>query len=230
MHVFLSDVHIRTETSYRAQLFMKFLREKRSDITGLYILGDLFEFWFEYNIVFPKDYFKTLALLYNLIDNGTEVHYVLGNHEVMIGKFLKNFGFTVHDRQATLTLFGKKVLLAHGHMLDRRLWTTLWQKLLTSRMNHALYSLIHPDLGVFLAQGIAYLSRRQRRSPQAVTLLEGYARDQLQEYDVVVLAHSHVPVLKHFGNDKHYVNTGDWLEHYSYATMDAGGIDLLYYR
>ena len=230
MYVFLSDAHIRTETSYRAQLFMKFLREKRDEVTGLFILGDLFEFWFEYNIVFPKDYFKTLALLYNYIEHGIEVHYVLGNHEVMIGKFLRNFGFTVHDKQTTISLFNKKVLLAHGHMLDRRLWTTLWQKLLTSRMNHALYSLIHPDLGVFLAQGIAYLSRRQRRSPQAITLLEQYARDQLQEFDIVVLAHSHVPVLKRFGNGKYYVNTGDWLEHYSYATLDEDGMNLLYYR
>ena len=230
MYIFISDAHIRTDTSYRAQLFMRFLREKRHDLAGLFILGDLFEFWFEYNIVFPKDYFKTLALLYNMIDQGIDVHYILGNHEVMIGQFLRDFGFTVHDKQARLSLLGKKVFLAHGHMLDRRLWTILWQKLLTSRTNHALYRLIHPDIGVFLAQGIAYLSRRQRRSPQAIALLERYAREQLRESDIVVLAHSHVPVLKHFGNGKYYVNTGDWLEHFSYATLDKDGVRLQYYR
>lgn len=230
MHVFISDAHIRTDASYRARRLIKFLRDIRPRMTNLYILGDLFEFWFEYNIAFPKDYFKTLAALYNLIQDGKAIHYIMGNHEVMIGSFLKNFGFIVHPGHATLDIDGKAVFLAHGNKIDKRLWTSLWESLLTSKLNHALYSLIHPDIGVFLAQGIAYLSRKQRRSPNLANMLENYAQSKLNEVDVVVLAHSHIPVFKKYPNNKYYINTGDWIEHFSYGVIDKGKVSLQYYK
>lgn len=230
MHFFISDAHIRTDISYRSKMLIKFLRDIRSDMTDLYILGDLFEFWFEYNIVFPKDYFRTLAALYNLIQDGKTVHYIMGNHEVMIGRFLKEFGFVVHPEHTTLNIDGKSVLLAHGNKIDKRLWTILWEGLLTSKLNHALYSLIHPDIGVFLAQGIAYLSRKQRRSVNLINLLENYARSKLKEVDIVILAHSHIPVFKKFPDNKYYINTGDWIEHFSYGVIDNGKVSLHYYK
>lgn len=226
MHVFISDAHIRTDSSYRARMLMKFLREHRNKLTHLYILGDLFEFWFEYNVVFPKDYFKILAALYNLIQDGKKIHYVLGNHEVMVGKLLSDFGFIIHPRETYLDIDGKRVLLAHGHKIDKRFWNWLWERLLTSRLNHFLYSMIHPDIGVFFAQGIAYLSRKQRRSRNAIQLLEKYARSKLGEVDVVVLAHSHVPMFRQYGSDKYYINTGDWVENFTYGVIDDGRVAL----
>jgi UDP-2,3-diacylglucosamine hydrolase len=216
MHYFISDAHIRTDESYRSKLLVQFLREIKRKMTHLYILGDLFEFWFEYNIVFPKNYFKTLAVLYNLIQDGKEIHYI--------------FVFIVHNNHALLTINGKRVYLAHGNKIDKRLWITLWEKMLTSKMNHALYSLIHPDVGVFLAQGISYLSRRQQGNPNLVYLLEQYAQRKLKEVDIVMLAHSHIPVLKKFHGDKYYINTGDWVKHFSYAVIDGGRVVLRTYR
>lgn len=224
MHVFVSDAHIRKDNSYRAKKFMKFLHTIEPRLDTLYILGDLFEFWFEYNVVFPKDYFKILAALYNLIEDGKKIHYVLGNHEVMVGNLLSDFGFVVHAEETEVTIDGKHVLLAHGHKVDKRFWTWLWERLLTSKFNHALYSMLHPDIGVFFAQGIAYLSRKQRRSPNAIQLLENYARFKLQEVDIVILAHSHIPVFRHYGNGKYYLNTGDWVEHFTYGVIDNGNV------
>jgi UDP-2,3-diacylglucosamine hydrolase len=230
MHLFISDAHIRSDQSERAKRLIKFLGEYKNDFTDLYILGDLFEFWFEYNISFPKDYFRILATLYNLIQEGKRVHYVLGNHEVMIGNFLHSFGFIVHPSETILDIDGKKVFLAHGNRIDRRLWTWMWEKLLTSKINHALYSLLHPDVGVFIAQGIASLSRKQRRSTQLARMMELYARRKLRDVDVVLLAHSHVPTLKEFPDGKYYVNTGDWVVNYTYAVMDGGKIRLEYIK
>jgi len=230
MHLFVSDAHIRTDQSERAKLLLKFLSESKKKFSDLYILGDLFEFWFEYNISFPKDYFRILATLYNLIQEGKRVHYVLGNHEVMIGNYLHSFGFIVHKSETVIELDGKKVFLAHGNRVDRRLWTWMWEKLLTSKINHALYSLLHPDAGVFLAQGIAYLSRKQRRSTQLARMMELYAQRKLRDVDIVILAHSHVPTLKEYPDGKFYVNTGDWVANYSYAVLDRGRIRLEYYK
>jgi UDP-2,3-diacylglucosamine hydrolase len=230
MHYFISDAHIRSDENYRSKLLVRFLHDIEPKMTHLYILGDLYDFWFEYNLVFPKKYFKTLAVLYNLIQNGKEIHYVLGNHEVMRGSFLKNFGFVVHHNHALLTIDGKRVYLTHGHKIDKRLWITLWEKLLTSRVNHTLYSVIHPDVGIFLAQGISYLSRRQQGNPNLVHLLEQYAQKKLRDVDIVILAHSHIPVLKRFYSNKYYINTGDWIKHFSYAVIDRGRVVLRKYR
>jgi UDP-2,3-diacylglucosamine hydrolase len=230
MHVFISDAHIRSDQSERAKMLIRFLSQLKPEITDIYILGDLFEFWFEYNIAFPKDYFRILATLYNLIQDGRRVHYVLGNHEVMIGNFLQNFGFVVHRSETVIDIEGKKVFMAHGNRVDRRLWTWMWEKLLTSKVNHLLYSLLHPDIGVFIAQGIAHLSRKQRRSVQLARMMELYARRKLRDVDIVIMAHSHVPVLKEYADGKYYVNTGDWVTNYTYTVMDRGRISLYYYR
>lgn len=230
MHVFISDAHIRIDASYRAKMLQKFLYDMRSHFTDLYILGDLFEFWFEYNVVFPTNYLKTLAALHNLVQDGIAVHFIPGNHEIIRGNFLENFGFIVHPQSIILTIDGKDVLLAHGHTIDKRLWTTLWQNLMTSRLNHTLYRAIHPDIGVFFAQGIAYLSRKQRKNPHFINMLEKYAQEKLQEVDIVILAHSHVPQLTKFPNNKYYMNTGDWIEHFSYGVIDDDRVSLCYYK
>ena len=230
MHVFISDAHIRSDRSERATILNRFLYDMRRQIDHLYILGDLFEFWFEYNIVFPKDYFKTLANLYSYIQDGKKVHYILGNHEVMTGSLLQSFGFIIHRESLTTDIHGRSVYLAHGNKIDRRAWTTVWERLLTSKFNHALYRLIHPDIGVFLAQGIAYLSRKQRRNPKSILSLERFAREKLETVDIVVLAHSHTPTCMKIDDHKYYLNTGDWITNFSYGFIDSHRIGIEYYR
>ncbi len=230
MHIFLSDAHIRKDDSYRARLLIKFLNEIKNDLENLFILGDMFEFWFEYNIALPKDYFRILATFFNLHQQGVKLHYILGNHEVMIGDFFKKLGFCIYLRDAEIEIDGKKIYLAHGNKFDRRLWTVLWENLLTSKFNHKLYSLLHPDIGVFLAQGIAHLSRQQPRSESLSLMLERFAINKLKKFDIVILAHSHIPVFKSYSEDKYYINTGDWVDNFSYAKMIDGKISLNYYK
>ncbi len=230
MHIFLSDVHIRKDDSYRGKLLIKFLNEIKYNLKNLFIVGDMFEFWFEYNIALPKDYFKILATFFHLNQQGVKLHYILGNHEVVIGDFLKNLGFLIYRDEAKIELDGKKIFLTHGNKIDRRLWTVLWENLLTSKINHKLYSLIHPDVGIFLAQGIAHLSRQQPRNENLSVMLEKFAMKKLAEFDIVILAHSHIPVFKKYSDEKYYINTGDWVENFSYAKLIDGKISLNYYK
>lgn len=229
MHVFISDAHIRSDLSLRARRLENFLTGISGDLTGLYVLGDLFDFWFEYRTVFPRRYFRTLACLDRLIRSGKTVHYFPGNHEVATGDFFEHFGFTVHRGETELVIDGRKILVAHGHLIDNRPWTALWKRLLTSRFNHRLYRLIHPDLGISLAQAVARLSRRQSPSKNLARRMEAYAAIKLRDHDIVVLAHSHAPAFKELAAGKYYVNTGDWIEHFSYAKLDRSGIRLCYY-
>ncbi|MBE0432456.1 UDP-2,3-diacylglucosamine diphosphatase [candidate division WOR-3 bacterium] len=231
MHVFISDAHIRTDRSSRGQLLVRFLREMRHRLTNLYILGDLFEFWFEYNRAFPKYYFTLLATLYNIVQDGKGVHYVMGNHEVTMGGFLAGLGFKVHRGPTIFEIDGRRVLVEHGHKIDRRPWTVLWENLLTSKVNHAVYRLLHPDAGIILAQRIAHLSRKQHQSTRLECMLEDYARDKLQDedVDVVILGHSHTPVFRRLPDNKYYINAGDWINHFSYVVIDGNTTALKYY-
>ncbi|MGQ9816548.1 MAG: UDP-2,3-diacylglucosamine diphosphatase [bacterium] len=230
MHIFLSDAHIRRDDSLRSRLLIKFLKEMTPELENLFILGDMFEFWFEYRIALPKHYFKILATFYNLHEQGIKLHYVLGNHEVMLGDFLEKLGFTLYPNEAQIELDGKRLFIAHGNRVDQRFWTVLWKGILTSKFNHRLYSLLHPDIGVFLAQGIAHLSREQPRSLHLSTVLEKYAVKKLQDYDIVILAHSHIPLYREFPNGKYYLNTGDWVDNFSYVKLENGRVSLNYYK
>jgi|UniRef100_A0A7V3RFW8 UDP-2,3-diacylglucosamine hydrolase len=230
MHIFISDAHIRKDDSYRARLLIKFLKEIKPDLENLFIIGDMFEFWFEYDIAIPKDYFKVLAEFYTLHQNGIKIYYILGNHEVMIGDFLRKLGFIIYPDSVSIELDGKKIYIAHGNKIDCRPWTVFWERILTSKLNHQLYKLLHPDIGVFLAQGIAHLSREQPRSLRLNTLFENFALHKLKDYDIVILAHSHIPVFKCYPGGKYYINTGDWVDNFSYAKLEKGIISLNYYK
>lgn len=229
MHVFISDAHIRTGRSRGGQLLAGFIREMRHRLTNLYILGDLFEFWFEYNRVFPKEYFTLLAALHSIVEDGKTVHYVMGNHEVATEGFLAGLGFKVHREAAIFEIDGRRVLAEHGHKIDRRLWTVLWEKLLTSKVNHAAYRLLHPDPGIALAQSIAQFSRRQHQSTRLERMLEEYARDRLRDVDVVILGHSHTPAFRRLPDNKYYINAGDWINHFSYVVINGNKTALKYY-
>jgi UDP-2,3-diacylglucosamine hydrolase len=149
---------------------------------------------------------------------------------VTIGNFLNSFGFIVHPEPTIFDIEGKRVLLAHGNKIDKRLWTILWEGLLTSKLNHALYRLLHPDLGIFFAQGIAHLSRKQHQSDRLIKMLEHYALHRLKDVDVVILAHSHYPIFKKLPGNKYYINTGDWVRNFTYAVIDQQEISLNYYK
>lgn len=230
MHIFVSDAHIRTDDSHRAKLLIKFLNEIKNEVENLFIVGDMFEFWFEYNISIPKDYFKILATFYALHKQGKKLYYILGNHEVVIGDFLEKIGFIIHRNELAIELDGKKIFIAHGNKIDRRFWTILWENLLTSKINHKLYSILHPDIGIFLAQVIAHLSRQQPRSQQLNNILERYALTKLKNFDIVILAHSHIPMIKKYMDNKYYINTGDWVNNFSYVKLINGNISLNYYK
>jgi UDP-2,3-diacylglucosamine hydrolase len=210
-------------------MLVNFLDEMRSSLTDLYILGDLFEIWFEYDLVFTKGYFSILAALHSILQEGKSIHYVLGNHEITVNGFLHDFGITVHRGPSVFQVDGWRVLLAHGHRVDKRTWTTMWDALMTSKINQALYRLIHPDIGITLAQRIAFLSRKQRPSNRLSGMLEAYARRQLRDVDIVILGHSHIPEYNAYPGNKYYINAGDWVRNFSYVVIDEDRVSLEYY-
>ena len=232
---FFSDIHFGTESprkeKAKRKLLKLFLNRVMTDSKDLFIIGDLFDLWFEYKTAIQKEHFEVLHLLKNAIDDGLNIHYVAGNHDFWVGDFLKNeFGIHVYMEPSFFTFDSKRFFLSHGDGIAKNdTGYRLLKKVFRFKPNITMYRWLHPDLGIPLAKWVSGTSRKHSGS------IDLHDEDDYIEYaeehigkgaDFVLMGHRHNPVKHLFPNDKCYVNTGDWLHHYSYAVYEHGSLEL----
>jgi UDP-2,3-diacylglucosamine hydrolase len=232
---FFSDAHLgasplKTER-IKEQKLLSFFEHVAQNGERLFIVGDLFDFWFEYRSVIPKGYSRVLCGLGRLSDLGTEMHYIAGNHDFWMRSYLPSeFGIQMHFDEVEYTIAGKRFYLNHGDGLARDDWSyRLLKRIFRNRINIFLYSLLHPDLGIPLARWVSSLSRRHTRQDKPPAD-QDYINKALvkfeQGFDCAVFGHLHSPRFQEFGQ-KIYINLGDWIENFSYAEFDGKEIRLL---
>lgn len=233
-HYLLADAHLFPEPAEhpgRVRL-LGFLSELLAGEPGtLWILGDLFDFWFEYRSVAPAGHWRVLSALRALSENGWKVHALPGNHDSWLGvQFEAAAGADVlTDRVLRAELAGRPAVLTHadglgGGDLGYRL---LLRPVLRSRLSALLFGLLHPDLGSGLAGLFSGTSRRiLRRSVEELPPgLADWAERQLGSADLVVTAHTHVPLLRRLPGGIH-LSLGDWIRSFSWARVDGEGVYL----
>lgn len=231
---FFSDVHLglgtRAEEKAKEDRLLTFLNGVRRDAEQLFILGDLFDFWFEYRTVIPRGFHRTLAALQEYTDSGRPVHYLVGNHDCWMGDFFASeIGATVYEESFEVTLQGKRVLLHHGDGLAQKdLGYRLIRPVLRNRLNRRLYRWLHPDIGVPIARGSSRSSREytSQKDYGESSGMEEFARAKIAGgVDYVLMGHLHQPEQKAIGRGV-YVNLGDWITHGSYAVLEGGALTL----
>ncbi|UCD37107.1 MAG: UDP-2,3-diacylglucosamine diphosphatase [Fidelibacterota bacterium] len=234
---FISDVHLtlddgEPEQERRRHLFKFFDMIGQSGGT-LFIVGDFFDFWFEYNHVIPKRYFDVVSQLRQLRTRGVEIHFILGNHDYWTNDFLNSsMGIQVYPDTAEVEIDGHRIHLTHGDgLLAEDTGYRLMRKILRSRVTVFLYRCLHPDLGIKLAQSASRLSRKNNppRGNQDATFdeLSQYAHDRWAEgYDIVIMGHYHLNRL-HIGQDgRSFLCLGDWISHYTYGKLSQDRLTL----
>lgn len=231
---FISDVHLglgsRDDEKTKEDRLLGFFRETRPSTEALFILGDLFDFWFEYRTVIPKGFHRTLAALQEYTDSGIPIQYLAGNHDFWMGNFFTNeLGVKVHFDPFEVAVGTKRVYLHHGDGLaPNDLGYRLIKPILRSRLNIRLYRLLHPDLGVPLARGSSR-SSREYTSKKDYGEDEGmlrFATKKINEgVDFVVMGHRHKPDFQRLGNG-FYVNLGDWITYDTYGELVDGTMTL----
>jgi len=234
--VIFSDVHLSiTEAGKeRMAVFTSFLRSINPSETRLVIvLGDLFDFWFEYKHVVFSGYFDVLRAFAALHDQGVQFHFICGNHDLWAGRFLaENLGFHIHTDTALLDIGGRRVLLVHGDgMNPRDVSYRIYKWIARTRLVVALFRMLHPDWAMGLAQTLSHASRRLSHAEDItkgseVEPLRCFARDALAQgkADVVMCGHCHCPTSEAYPTPSGtglYINTGDWLYHQSYVVWDG---------
>jgi UDP-2,3-diacylglucosamine hydrolase len=231
---FFSDAHLGSGSAKQEQFkqnkLLSLLKKVESEATRLYIVGDLFDFWFEYKYLIPKNFQRVLNCLSELREKGINIDYLCGNHDFWLGDFLpEQLGIPVHRDRLEIEHQGKRLYISHGDGLAKSDWGyRILKKILRSKINIWLYRQLPSDFSIPLAKFVSGSSRNYT-SGRETKFLEEYrqfAEEKIKSgFDIVILGHTHQPLMEKIGNG-FYVNLGDWFKHYSYAVMEKGEIRL----
>ncbi|MBN1480466.1 UDP-2,3-diacylglucosamine diphosphatase [candidate division KSB1 bacterium] len=227
---FLSDVHLGAHDDrlekLKEQRLLSFFRMIEVESADLVIVGDLFDFWFEYKQVVPRKHFRVLGYL-ALLAAEREIHYLAGNHDFWLNSFMRNeIGLIVHDDEYVLNSSGRRIYMRHGDgLLKNDVGYRFLKRILRNKVNIFLYRLLHPDIGIPFALFFSHLSRNsgEKKSDTYADLdYRHYAFAMIEkEFDIVVLGHTHWAAL---APHKHgyYVNPGFWGMNFTYAVVENG--------
>lgn len=236
-----SDAHLgatdSTNEEQRLQKISELFELIKEDGDRLIILGDLFDFWFEYENAIPNEYMKMLTMLAELRKGNVKIDYVAGNHDFWMGDFFPTqMGIEIYRDEFELTYQGRRIHLLHGDGLAKRdVGYRILKKVFRNRLNIWLYRKIPPDWGIPLAKYVSGASRKhtspseklQRVEKKFSVDYENYAREKLKKgFDVVVLGHLHFPSLEKFESG-YYINSGDFIRNFSYVKIDEESVKLL---
>lgn len=236
--VFLSDAHLGAESgdreASRAARLHGFLESLPGRASSLYIVGDLFDFWFEYRTAIPRALFPTLAALARLREAGVDVVYLNGNHDFWLGSFLaETLGVRTVEGAVTVEQQGRRLWIHHGDgLIGGDLGYKLLRGVLRSRTSIGLYQLLHPDLGIPLAHRVSALSRRSReqRPLQPERLWNEIAKPRFAEgYDGVLIGHFHEAHEQREDGREFFV-LGDWIDLFTYVELRDGKLTLSTWR
>jgi len=231
---FISDAHLglgtREDERQKENRLIAFLDQIKKDASQLFILGDLFDAWFEYRTVIPKGFHRVLAKLDELSHNGIAIHFLVGNHDCWIRDFFRDeIGMKTYDQPFDITINGKKIFLHHGDGLaNNDTGYRILKKILRNRFAIWLYSWIHPDIGLKLARSSSKTSRQftTKRCYGGEDGMMRYAKELIDDgYDIVIMGHRHRSTYEEIGKGR-YINLGDWIRSNSYAELDGDKIQL----
>lgn len=241
---FVSDAHLGfpnyEESRKREQLLVRWLDEISKDATEIYLLGDIFDFWFEYKRVVPKGFTRLLGKIAELTDRGITVHFFTGNHDLWVFDYLpKETGVIVHrDRQIRI-INGKKFFIAHGDGLGPSdIGFKYLKKIFKNKFAQWLFARIHPNFAIRLAIKWSQ-HNRYSEDPQNFNFLGEdkerliqYAKRKLEKehYDFFIFGHRHVPIIFPLSSNSLFINLGDWLNHFTFAIFDGNTVQLLSYK
>lgn len=237
---FASDQHLGAPTAEasfpREQKFVAWLDTVKQDAEAIFLLGDLFDFWFEYKTVVPKGFVRVLGKLAEIRDSGIPIYFFVGNHDLwMHDYFEKELNIPVYHDNQTFTFHGKSFLIGHGDGKGpgdkgyKRM-----KKVFTHPVSKWVYRWLHPDLGVKLAQ---YLSVKNKLiSGEADVKFLGEDNEwlvqyckrklQTQHYDYFVFGHRHLPMTIILNEQSTYINLGDWIGYFTYGVFDGAQMTL----
>jgi UDP-2,3-diacylglucosamine hydrolase len=241
---FASDLHLGApdyESSLqREKAFVLWLDQISADASDLYLLGDIFDMWFDYKRVVPRGYVRLLGKLAELSDAGLQIHYFIGNHDMWVfDYFEKELGAKIYREPKEIQLNGKTFLVGHGDGLGTGDASYKFiKRIFAGKFNQWLFARLHPNFGLWLA---GFLSRRSRIANgdydekfegEDKEMLVQFCKQKLTEkhYDYFIFGHRHLKMEIKLSDNSTYINLGEWVKNKPYAVFDGEVLQLLEYK
>ncbi|MBI2966256.1 MAG: UDP-2,3-diacylglucosamine diphosphatase [Bacteroidetes bacterium] len=234
---FASDFHLGMDgelnSAERERIIVSWLNEIEKDASEIYLLGDMFDFWFEYKKAVPRGFIRLLGKLAQLSDKGIKLHFFPGNHDMWIFDYLPaELKLEMHREPVIKEIQGKKFYIAHGDGLGPGdTGYKIIKKIFANPLCRFLFRWIHPDIGIRLAE---YLSLQGRIRPEEIIFmgeekerLVVHAKNilKLQHIDYFIFGHRHIPVKLTIGNGSTFFYLGDWISNFTYAVFDGNTVE-----
>lgn len=236
---FASDFHLGVpdEQSSRARelAVVRWLDFVKHDAQEIYLVGDIFDFWFEYAKVIPKGFTRLQGKIAEIVDSGIPVYFFTGNHDMwMFDYFEKELGVKIYRDNITREYFGKKVFIGHGDGLGPGDYSyKMLKKIFASKLCQWLFARIHPNLGLWIADKWSRSSRiandsKEKYLGEEHEWLAIYAKEVLakEHFDYFIFGHRHLPLDINLNDKSKYINLGEWVHHRTYAQLNTDGIFL----
>ena len=236
---FLSDFHLGAPDAdsslLREKKIVEFLDEIKHDASEIFIVGDMFDFWYEYRKVVPKGHVRLLGKLAEITDAGIPVHFFVGNHDMWMRDYLqKELNIKTYFVPQTFEFNNKKFLVGHGDGLgpgDRGY--KMLKKVFRNPVAQWMFGILPPYMGMGLANYFSKKSREATGKHEEVFLGEEnewlitYSKEELkkQHFDYLIFGHRHLPIDCRINNSR-YINLGDWIRYFTYAEFDGQHLTL----
>jgi len=231
-------MHPKDRSAERERLFVKWLDEIKEDASELFLVGDIFDYWFEYKKVVPRGFTRFLGKIAEITDRGIPVHFFTGNHDVWVFDYLPSeTGVILHREPYILTNDKHKLFIAHGDGLGPGERTyKLLKRIFTSRTLQWLFARLHPNASVALAQRWS----KNSRFAKGISIeflgedkeeLVQFARNRLKEelFDFFIFGHRHIMMDLELNEKSRLIFLGDWIINFSYAVYDGEKLELRKY-
>jgi len=237
---FSSDFHLGVpndeESLKREKKIVRWLDSIAHEAHEIYLLGDVFDFWFEYKQAIPKGFVRLQGKIAQLTDSGIKIHWFYGNHDMWIFDYIpKELGVELHKSEITKVYNGKSFFIGHGDGLgpgDKGY--KLIKRIFRSKFCQWCFARLHPNFGIGLAN---YFSRKSRISTgtaddtfygkeKEMLIQFCYSQLETQHFDYFVFGHRHLPIDFELNDTSKYLNTGDWVKYFSYAEFNGEDLEL----
>lgn len=238
---FASDFHLgapNEEVSLaREKKIVRWLDSIKEEAHSIYLVGDIFDFWYEYKHAIPKGYIRLLGKIAEIKDSGIPIIFFTGNHDMwMFDYFPKELGIPVYRNPRRLVVGDQKLLIGHGDGLGPGDHTYKFLKrIFESKISHWLFARLHPNFGIGFANRWSRSSRLTNSKKEEDQFLGEkeflwqYAKDveKVEHHDYYVFGHRHLPLDLAVGDSSKYINLGEWVNYYTYGSYDGDALKLL---
>ncbi|MBX2842097.1 MAG: UDP-2,3-diacylglucosamine diphosphatase [Flammeovirgaceae bacterium] len=240
---FASDFHLGfpspEESVVREKLIIKWLDDIKNDAQHIFLLGDIFDFWFDYKYVVPKGFIRFLGKLSELIDSGITITFFTGNHDLwMFDYFEKELGIKVYYKPTSVLINKTQFHLAHGDGLGPGdTGYKLLKLVFTNKLCQWLFGVLNPNIGMWFALKWSTGKKHKKMSKglkfygeKEFIFIYCQEIEQKSHHDYYLMGHRHIPYELEVMPNSKYINIGDWIENNTYAVFDGNNVDLITYK